>query len=291
MSKGGFGEFLLAHSLNHLLADGWKGPDAYSIGTNKPHEYKVTLTEQINFNFGANQGDVRKLISEWANARKGGIYSANYSPEKNEFSRVIHTPVNNMKSRLIEDFEKNKPRQLTANYKFEKMAEIEGSREITIDKNRVNHPYDDLVDEIQSAFTEANRFGIANRLAKGGVGEILLAKELNHLCSTSAKGWDARDIGKEIFHEYKISETDQFNFDFGTRVDDIKALIKKSYDGHEFCYVARREGIQISTVMQIPIGSLIETIIKHFEKTSGKRLNMNYSWERLKNIKGIRIIR
>lgn len=291
ISKGGFGEFLLAHALNHLLANGWKGPDAFGIGTDKAYEYKITLVDKINFNFGANQGNAEALITEWADARRGGIFSANYSPENKDFSRVIHTPAMSMKRRLVEDFERNNPRQLTASYSINRMATMEGSSEVRLTKRVEHHPYDDLVDEIQLAYAEANRLGIANRLAKGGVSEILLARELNHLCSTSAKGWDAKDIGQERFHEYKISETNQFNFDFGTRVDDIRALVERGYDGHEFCYVARRDGTKITTIMEIPILALSETIIAHFAKTTGKRLNMNYNWERLEEIEGTRVVR
>jgi len=51
LTKGGIGELALAHYLNHTLVDGDKGADGED-SEGKQYEYKISATNQYNFNFG-----------------------------------------------------------------------------------------------------------------------------------------------------------------------------------------------------------------------------------------------
>ena len=53
LTKGGIGELALAHHLGHTLVDGDKNADAY-LGELE-YEYKISHTDQFNFNFGTRQ--------------------------------------------------------------------------------------------------------------------------------------------------------------------------------------------------------------------------------------------
>ena len=53
-------------------------------------------------------------------------------------------------------------------------------------------------------------------LSKGGVGELALAAYLDHSLVSGDKGADAKD-SDGLLYEYKVSITNQFNFNFGPR--------------------------------------------------------------------------
>ena len=112
-------------------------------------------------------------------------------------------------------------------------------------------------------------------LSKGGVGEIALAHHLGHEIIKGDKGADAVDKDGNRF-EYKISTTDQFNFHFGARKSDTRAVVTKHFDGISGAYCAKRVGMKIIEVEFVPSHILVPALILHFNSTVGGQLNKNY---------------
>ncbi len=146
----------------------------------------------------------------------------------------------------------------------------------------VPHKYDEIVRHLSAAFAEMRRIGLADVVAKGGVGEILLARNRGHELIVSDKGADGKDSNDNRY-EYKVSITDQFNFHFGTREtkDPPEEKVKKHFKGLKGALCAKREDEKIKRIVFIPTESIVPYLIDHFANTTGKQLNGNFSFGRL----------
>ena len=146
----------------------------------------------------------------------------------------------------------------------------------------MSHKYDEIVKHLTAAFAEMRRIGLADVVAKGGVGEILLAHNRGHELIASDKGADGKDSSDNRF-EYKVSITDQFNFHFGTREEKEppEEKVKKHFDGLKGALCAKREGEKIKRIVFVPTESLVPYLTDHFSDTEGKQLNKNFRFDGL----------
>jgi hypothetical protein len=112
-------------------------------------------------------------------------------------------------------------------------------------------------------------------LSKGGVGELALAAYLGHSLVDGDKGADAQDCEGNLY-EYKVSITNQFNFNFGARKEGFQEVIKKHFKGLAGAYCAERVGMQIVDIAYVPTEILVPALISHFESTSGRLLVKNF---------------
>ena len=87
--------------------------------------------------------------------------------------------------------------------------------------------YTDVVIALQKAF-EILPKGVD--LSKGGLGELALAHELGHTLVAGDKGADASDDEGNLY-EYKVSTTNQFNFNFMARRPDYCGVSLSNYKG------------------------------------------------------------
>ena len=118
-------------------------------------------------------------------------------------------------------------------------------------------------------------------LSKGGVGELALAAHLDHSLVSGDKGADAED-SKGFLYEYKVSITNQFNFNFGPRKKGFEKVIEQHFDGIAGAYCANRKGMLITEVFYVPSEVLVPALVIHFNKVSGKQLTKNYRMESFK---------
>ncbi|HTX21631.1 MAG TPA: hypothetical protein VMD27_07230 [Candidatus Aquilonibacter sp.] len=146
----------------------------------------------------------------------------------------------------------------------------------------MSHKYDEIVKHLTAAFDEMRKIGLADVVAKGGVGEILLAHNRNHELIASDKGADGKD-SDGCRYEYKVSITDQFNFYFGTREekDPPESKVKNHFSGLKGAFCAKREGEKIKRIVFVPTESLVPYLIDHFSDTEGKQLNKNFRFDGL----------
>lgn len=109
------------------------------------------------------------------------------------------------------------------------------------------HDYDAICNHLSAAFTEMERIGLRDVLAKGGVGEILLARNRNHKLAATDKGADGVDESGARY-EYKVSVTDQFNFHFGTREehDSPETKVRRHFEQLVGAICAKRNTCAIS---------------------------------------------
>lgn len=136
-------------------------------------------------------------------------------------------------------------------------------------------PYKEAVEMLQKVFDILPE---DIDLSKGGVGELALAAHLGHTLVSGDKGADAQDADGNLY-EYKVSITNQFNFNFGPRKDDIAAPIIKHFEGVAGAFCANRKGMEILEVVFVPTQILVPDLIRHFESVSGKQLTKNYRIE------------
>ena len=120
-------------------------------------------------------------------------------------------------------------------------------------------------------------------LSKGGVGELALAAHLDHSLLSGDKGADAQD-SNGFLYEYKVSITNQFNFNFGPRKEGFEKIIEKHFEGVAGAYCANRKGMKITEVFYVPSEILVPALISHFNKVSGKQLTKNYRMESFKEL-------
>lgn len=153
------------------------------------------------------------------------------------------------------------------------------------------HPYDEIFQHLQAAFSAIEAAGLRDSVAKGGVGEILLARYLGHTLCDSDKGADGEDNAGNLF-EYKVSITNQFNFHFGTREvrDPPEAKVRRHFQGISAAICAKREGANIVSAIYVPTQSLIEDLVTYFSASRGNQLNRNYRIQSLEALDGARII-
>lgn len=144
------------------------------------------------------------------------------------------------------------------------------------------HPYDKIVEHLRAAFSEMQAANLRDAVAKGGVGEILLAHHLGQTLHNSDKGSDGVGAdGKR--YEYKVSITDQYNFHFGTRStsDTPEMKVRRHFSGVEGAYCARREGANFIEIVYVPSAALVSDLVAHFAGTEGAQINKNYRLQSL----------
>ena len=144
--------------------------------------------------------------------------------------------------------------------------------------------YKKAIEYLDKAFSELPE-GV--ELTKGGIGELALANHLGHTLVDGDKNADAY-LG-ELEYEYKISHTDQFNFNFGTRQmqngmsweEKISTKVSK----WEGAYCARVIGVTVEEVAYIDSTTLLDYLLEHFSKTKGQLLVKNFSMKAFKALK------
>lgn len=142
--------------------------------------------------------------------------------------------------------------------------------------------YKDIVDNLQKVFDQLPE---GFDLAKGGIGELALANELEHQLVAGDKGPDAKDDAG-CMYEYKVSTTNQFNFHFGSRTADFAKQVRNHFDGITGAYCAIREGMKIVDWEYVSSSILVPHLIKHFNDTDGKQLNKNFSMKAFRKLNG-----
>lgn len=151
----------------------------------------------------------------------------------------------------------------------------------------MTHKYDNIVENFRNIFDEMSNLKLLDVLAKGGVGEILLAHHLKHELVVNDKGADGVDIDGNKY-EYKVSITDQFNFHFGTRISKSGETpcdkVKKHFAELEGTYCALRSGTIIKKLIFIPVADIVIDLCDHFSKTHGQQLNKNFNFAKLTSL-------
>ena len=125
--------------------------------------------------------------------------------------------------------------------------------------------------------------------SKGGMGELALAADLGHTLVPGDKGADAVDA-EGLLYEYKISTTDQFNFNFNARRDtweESQEIVKKHFVDIEGAWVAHRDGMKIINKAYIPTSILLPYLLEHFSKTKGKMMNKNFRMKAFKELNNV----
>jgi len=143
--------------------------------------------------------------------------------------------------------------------------------------------YSEVVEALQKAFDILPK-GVD--LSKGGLGELALAHELNHLLVEGDKGADAVDSEGKLY-EYKVSTTNQFNFNFMARRstwEENKATVESHFKDIEGAWVGQREGMNIVAKAYVPTTILLPYLLKHFENTKGSQLNKNFRLNKFKEL-------
>lgn len=126
-------------------------------------------------------------------------------------------------------------------------------------------------------------------LSKGGLGELALASHLDHYLVAGDKGADAVDKEGKTY-EYKVSTTDQFNFNYNARRDtweESEAIIRKHWEGIEGAWVAHRNGMKIIDKAYLPTSILLPYLLEHFSKTKGKMMNKNFRLKAFKELSNV----
>lgn len=152
------------------------------------------------------------------------------------------------------------------------------------------HAYDQIIYRIQALFEEIDAANLRDAVAKGGIGEILLAHRLRHRLAPSDKGYDGIDPHSGKRYEYKVSITDQFNFHFGARKSYLTNLAKvgKHFSGIEGVFIAHREGVRISKVAFVKTSSLVPRLNAYFSTHTGSQLNMKLDFDGFMRLPGAR---
>jgi len=140
--------------------------------------------------------------------------------------------------------------------------------------------YEETVDALRKVF-EVLPEGVS--LSKGGVGELALAYHLNHTLVKGDKGADGVDSEGKLY-EYKVSETNTFNFHFGARKPDVEEIVFKHFENIEGAYCAERVGMDIVDIVYVPSEVLVPDLIDALTRTSGGQLIKSYSMNRLKTL-------
>lgn len=143
--------------------------------------------------------------------------------------------------------------------------------------------YDEVVEALQKA-CEVLPPGVD--LSKGGLGELALAHDLGHTLVAGDKGADAEDADG-LLYEYKVSTTNQFNFNYNARADtweETKDIIERHWHNIAGAWVAHREGMTITEKAYVPTELLLPHLLKHFSNTKGKMLNKNFRMKAFKEL-------
>jgi hypothetical protein len=145
--------------------------------------------------------------------------------------------------------------------------------------------YKKAIEYLDKAFSELPE-GV--ELTKGGIGELALAHHLGHTLVDGDKNADAFDYDG-LEYEYKISHTDQFNFNFGTRQMqngmEWQEKITTKVSKWQGAYCARVIGVTVEEVAYIDSKTLLDYLLDHFENTKGQLLVKNFSMKAFKALK------
>jgi hypothetical protein len=128
LPKGGVGSILLAHHLQHELVPGDKGADAKDASGQK-FEYKVSITDQFNFHFGARNAyaDPTEPVRTHF-AKITGAYSALRVAEK--FTRIVYCPSASLVDDLCKHFQNTAGGQLNKNFRLDSFAALPNAKVI-----------------------------------------------------------------------------------------------------------------------------------------------------------------
>jgi hypothetical protein len=151
---------------------------------------------------------------------------------------------------------------------------------------RTRGEYKEVVDALDKVF-EVLPAGVS--LAKGGVGELAMAHHLGHTLVDGDKGADARD-SEGLLYEYKVSVTNQFNFNHGARRpewQDNKETIERHFQNIEGVWIGHREGMQITEKAYLPTSILLPNLLEHFERTKGGQLTKNFRLKQFKELNNV----
>lgn len=139
------------------------------------------------------------------------------------------------------------------------------------------HDYDTIVHHLKEALAELQRLKLGPSLAKGRVGEILLAHHLGHRVEVKQSGADGLDSFGNRF-EYKISHDNQFNFNFGhARGTDAASLVDRHFSGIEGAYCALMAGRDFLAIAYCPSVVLVPLLRAHLRLVTGKTFQRVFS--------------
>jgi hypothetical protein len=130
------------------------------------------------------------------------------------------------------------------------------------------HAYGGVVAALRKVFDELEICGLGDILSKGGVGSILLAQQLGHKLVPGDKGADAVD-NEDKAYEYKVSITNQFNFNFGGRkvTHDPETVVKRHFAKIAGAYCALREREKFVRIVYCPAEPLIADLVEYFKRS------------------------
>ena len=143
-----------------------------------------------------------------------------------------------------------------------------------------SNPYAESVLALRKVF-EVLPEGVS--LSKGGVGELALGYHLGHTLVRGDKGADAMDSDGKLY-EYKVSESDNYNFHFGARKPEVEEIVFKHFDKIEGAYCASRRGMDIVDIIYVPSEVLVPHLIEELTRLKGGQLIKTYSMKGLKHL-------
>jgi hypothetical protein len=107
----------------------------------------------------------------------------------------------------------------------------------------------------------------------------LLARLLGHDLHLNDKGADGIDPVSELRYEYKVSQDDQFNFNFGhagERGDAAADLVDRHFGGLAGAYCALMDGITFVRVVYCPATTLVPHLRAHLATVKGMTYQKNF---------------
>ena len=146
--------------------------------------------------------------------------------------------------------------------------------------------YSEVVEALNKVFQVLPK-GIS--LAKGGVGELAIAHHLHHQLVDGDKGADGYD-SEGLLYEYKVSETNCFNFHHGTRQptwEATQARIEKHWVGIEGAWVANRVGMEVVEKAYVSTDILLPYLLAYFKRTKGSQLNKSFTLKKFKELTNV----
>ncbi|MDX2192030.1 MAG: hypothetical protein NW201_01665 [Gemmatimonadales bacterium] len=148
-------------------------------------------------------------------------------------------------------------------------------------------PYARAVQLIADLIDELNVIGLGDVLSKGGVGSILLAHRLGHQLVPGDKGPDAKDGSGSLF-EYKVSNTNQFNFNFGGASDAqfAREQVDRHFASIAGAYCGLRSGATFVSIAYCPSLPLTKHLKEYFSQSQSKTLVKNFSMEAFSQLPG-----
>jgi hypothetical protein len=147
--------------------------------------------------------------------------------------------------------------------------------------------YASVIGSMERAYAKCDELGIAEDIfPKGGIGEFLLARHLNHVLVAGGKGADAMDPRTGATFEYKVSAGSGFNFHFGARKShkENEALLSKKFANISGAYIGLHNRGQFVHVAYCPTDALIEDLLCSVRDTLGGQLQKGYTFQQFLKI-------